>query len=167
MGAMSAISSSLTAISNEIVEYLRGLIPSKVECTIGGIAGVLGMIVDLLFGGWSQILTLLCLCMAIDYFTGVMAAGFSKRAQVSSKIGAKGIAKKVGILCVVMVGHFVDVMTSENVFCLLVAYFYIGNESISILENAARMGVPIPVTVVRKLKQVSGMEENEKEGNKK
>ena len=73
---------------DEFCEYMRQLVPTRGELVIGGTVGTLGMVTNLLFGGWNDTLTLLALFMAIDYVTGVMAAGYTKK--LSSKKGLKG-----------------------------------------------------------------------------
>ena len=82
--------------------------------------------------------------MGIDYLSGVFVAIIRK--QVSSEIGFKGIFKKCLILCMVAMGVVVDnLLNIEQEFCrMLVIYFYIANEGISIIENASDLGLPVP-----------------------
>ena len=150
---------------DEFCEYMRQLVPTRGELVIGGTVGTLGMVTNLLFGGWNDTLTLLALFMAIDYVTGVMAAGYTKK--LSSKKGLKGIKKKIGILAIVAVGHGIDVITNEQAFCLLMTFYYVGNEGVSILENVAVMGVPVPTSLVSRLKQVTEMAEHSEEVKRK
>ena len=86
---------------------------------------------------------LLMLC-ALDYAAGVASAIVHKK--LSSKIGAVGIAKKIGILSVVAVAHIVDlyVIGTGTVCGHIAIIFYIVNESISIMENYAELGLPMP-----------------------
>lgn len=109
-------------------------------------ATVLAAVVAL-FGGWSQILTILCVLMAADYGTG-LAAAFRTR-TVSSRVGTVGLLKKAVILLVIMVAAQVDRLTGGDTFRDCAALFYIANEGLSILENLGRLGVPIPKALAR------------------
>ena len=97
-----------------------------------------------LIGGWDYSIIALLIMMSIDYLSGVFVAIANK--QVSSEIGFKGIAKKCLILCMVAIGVIVDnLLKTEFELCrMLVIYFYIANEGISILENASNLGLPVP-----------------------
>ncbi len=96
------------------------------------------------FGGFDATLAILCCFIVADYMTGVARAIVEKR--LSSSVGFKGIARKVCILIVVMLAVMLDrlIGTEGWMFRTLCAYFYIANEGISILENSAALGVPIP-----------------------
>ena len=103
-----------------------------------------------LFGAWDlTIIALLCF-MAADYITGVMLAITQKR--LSSEIGFKGLTKKAVILLVIVVAVCLDRLIGGETwtFRTLTAWFYLANEGISLLENAAALGVPVP----QKLKDV-------------
>ena len=91
----------------------------------------------------------------VDYFTGVMAACVQKR--LSSEIGFKGIAKKVTIFLLVAVANMIDVniIKTGNAARTAVVFFYISNEGISILENAALIGLPIPQKLRAVLLQIN------------
>lgn len=108
------------------------------------IAAVGGSLVTYLFGGWSALLGVLVSFVIADYITGVLAA-FSEK-KLSSEIGAKGIAKKVFIFVFVALGNLADVAigANGNIIRNAVIYFYLANELLSIIENAGRMGVPVP-----------------------
>lgn len=88
--------------------------------------------------------------MVIDYITGVMV-GISQK-KLSSEVGFKGICKKVLIFLLVGVGSIVDtrIIGEGNVVRTAVVFFYLSNEGISILENVAIIGLPVP----KKLKDV-------------
>ena len=112
-----------------------------------------------LWGGADEILILLITLMSLDYLLGTMC-GFKEQC-LSSKIGFKGILKKVTILIIVAVGVRVDQAAGgQGLIRSMVILFYAGLEGISILENAGRMGVPIPEQLKNALIQL-------KEGNKK
>ncbi|WP_138203710.1 phage holin family protein [Haloimpatiens lingqiaonensis] len=110
------------------------------------IGGYLGYVL----GGHDSFLYALIAFVVIDYLTGVMLAIIKK--EVSSEIGFKGIFKKVMIFLMVAIGHTVDAYLIKNGGAIRTAviFFYISNEGISILENSANIGLPIP----EKLKDV-------------
>ena len=96
---------------------------------------------------------LICLIIAIvlDYVSGIIKAFNSK--QLSSKIGFKGILKKIGILVLVMLAVLVDrVSGNTGAIRTLVIYYFVANEGLSILENLGEAGIPIPNTNKKALK---------------
>ncbi len=90
----------------------------------------------------------------------VMAAAVEKK--LSSEVGFKGIFKKVIIFSLVAVGHIVDthIIGEGSVLRTAVIFFYLSNEGISILENAARTGLPIPGKLKAVLEQLREEKEN-------
>lgn len=110
------------------------------------IAGV-GSVVAYLFGGWTVLLQILIVFMLIDYFTGLMASW----GMLNSKVGFKGIFKKIMILSLVAVAHLIDqVLGGGNSLVRdAVIFFYLANELLSILENAGRTGLPIPSVLTK------------------
>lgn len=107
------------------------------------IAAVIGAVLSYLFGGWSALLGILLAFVIADYITGMIAG--ASEGKLSSSIGFKGIAKKVFIFVIVAVAHLVDTAIGMgSVFRDATVFFYISNEVLSILENAGRIGVPIP-----------------------
>jgi len=107
-----------------------------------------GSCITYLFGGWSQLLGILLAFVVIDYIAGVSASAIE--GKLSSNIGRKGIAKKVFIFVIVAVAHLVDVaLGNGNFFRDATIFFYLANETISILENAGRVGLPIPEVLKR------------------
>lgn len=113
-----------------------------------------------LIGAWDTALIVLVCFMALDYITGVIRAYVNK--NLSSSVGLIGIARKSLIFIVLIVSVLLDrLLNSETwVFRTLVAYFYIANEGISLLENCVGLGLPIPERLKDALEQL-------KEGNKK
>jgi len=97
-----------------------------------------------LLGSWDTALCVLIIFMVLDYSTGLLRAYVNK--EVSSDVGLKGIARKAVIFVVLIVAVMLDRLlnTGTWVFRTLVCYFYICNEGISLLENCAGLGVPIP-----------------------
>lgn len=104
-----------------------------------------------LFGGWSILLQVLCMLVIADYVTGLIASGVE--GKLSSKVGFKGIFKKVMLFVIVVVAHYVDVvMHTDSAIRDAACLFYISNELLSILENAGRAGVPVPDAVSKAIK---------------
>lgn len=128
---------------------------------------IIGTIFTFLFGGWSMLLNVLVFVMAVDYLTGVLVglSGRSKKTKkggLSSKVGFKGLLKKVLILLIVTVAYRIDFVVNANqLLYYAVIIFYISNESISILENAALLDVPIPDKLIN---AIEALKEDEDEG---
>lgn len=120
--------------------------------------GALGAVL----GGMDGFLMALVLFVIVDYITGVMAAIVQK--NISSEVGFKGIAKKIAIFCLVAVASVIDadVIGQGSVIRMSVIFFYLSNEGISILENASRIGLPIPKKLKNVLEQLKE-EEDENE----
>ena len=118
--------------------------------TIQMIVAVLGGYIGYFLGGWDGFLYALVAFVVIDYITGLMVAVLEKR--LSSEVGFRGIFKKVVLFSLVAVGHIVDsrLLQNEGVIRTAVIFFYLSNEGISILENTAKIGLPVP----EKLKEV-------------
>ncbi|WP_421380767.1 phage holin family protein [Bacillus salacetis] len=93
--------------------------------------------------GWSKLLTFLIIAMILDYLTGLIAAGIN--GKLSSKIGLKGIGKKVIIFSIVAAVHLIDtILGNQHIIRDSTIIFYLCNEILSIIENAGRAGLPIP-----------------------
>lgn len=107
-----------------------------------------------LFGEFDGMMTALIALIVLDYITGIIAA-FVER-KLSSEVGARGIAKKMIMLLTVAVANVVDVSVigEGNVLRSVAALFYIANEGISLLENGARLGVPMPKKLIDVLVQL-------------
>ena len=121
-------------------DFSIDLVWAKVQMAVSVIGGWLGYFV----GGMDGLMTALLVFMIIDYLTGVMCAVYDK--ALSSKVGFIGICKKVLIVFLVGVAHIVDVrmMGTGDAFRSAVLCFYLSNEGVSMLENAAHLGLPIP-----------------------
>lgn len=127
----------------------------KFKIILGGIiTAVSGFL-----GGMDGIMYTLLAFISIDYVTGVMAA--AKKRELSSEVGFWGIVKKVCMIVLVGVAHFIDVyvMRSGDIFRAAVALYYIGNEGLSLLENIECLGVKLPGRLVDALRQIR--DENE------
>ncbi len=121
----------------------------------------LGTGVTWLLGTWDTAIVVLILFMALDYATGLLRAWINK--EVSSDIGLRGIARKAVIFVVLIVAVMLDRLlnTGTWVFRTLVCYFYIANEGISLLENCAGLGLPIPEKIKDALAQLKDGEKKE------
>lgn len=117
-------------------------------------------IVQIFFGtpdGWLfAVITL----VVLDYITGICAAIHNK--ELSSEIGAKGIAKKITIFAVISLAHILDeyVLKDGGAIQTMISIFYIVNESISILENATRTGLPVPEKLKSIIRSLGKSEES-------
>lgn len=104
-----------------------------------------------LFGGVDVALMCLIIAIILDYISGIIKAFNTK--QLSSKIGFKGILKKLGILVLVMLAVLVDrVGGNTGAIRTLVIYYFVANEGLSILENLGEAGIPIPNAIKKALK---------------
>ena len=117
---------------------------------VRAISAAIGSLLGFLFGELDGFFYALLSFMAIDYISGVLIAIINKK--LSSEIGFKGLVKKIFMLMLVAVGHLIDaqVIGSGAAVMVGVEFVFIANEGISILENAAKLGVPIP----KKLKNI-------------
>jgi len=123
------------------------------------VAAIGGSIVTYLFGGWSALIQILVAFVAIDYITGVLAAGVN--GKLDSNIGLKGIAKKVFIFVIVACGHLVDdAMGTQDIVRDAAIYFYIANELLSILENAGEIGLPVPDILKNAIERLKGKDQD-------
>ena len=121
---------------------------------VKGIMAFFCAVFGYLFGEFDGMMTALIALIVLDYITGIIAA-FVER-KLSSEVGARGIAKKMIMLLTVAVANVVDVSVigEGNVLRSVAALFYIANEGISLLENGARLGVPMPKKLIDVLVQL-------------
>jgi len=121
-------------------------------------AATIGAVVGFLFGGWSKALILLVSLAILDYLTGVLASAVE--GKLSSRVGFRGIPKKIMIFVVVAVGHLVDTAIGTNhMFRDAAIFFYCANEVVSILENAGRIGIPVPEQLQQAVEVLRGRSE--------
>lgn len=111
-------------------------------------------LISFLFGDMEGMLIALIALIILDYISGVIAAAVEKR--LSSEVGAKGIAKKIFMLLIVALANIVDinVIGDGHVLKTVTVVFYICNECISLIENAGRIGVPVPKKLLDVLEQL-------------
>lgn len=136
-------------------------------CTV---AGVLGSVVTTLCGGWSKGLITLLIFMAVDYFSGLVVAGVFKASKKTST-GAldsntcfKGICKKGMMLLIILVAYRLDLTIGTNYFRDGAVIAFICNETISIIENAGLMGIPIPNVINKAIDMLQKKKDGEENG---
>lgn len=114
-------------------------------------------------GGNDGLIIALVVFAVADYITGVMCAVSNKK--LNSQVGFKGICRKVLIFLLVGIAHILDVQVigTGSVLRTAVIFFYLSNEGVSIIENAAHLGLPIPEKLKAVLEQLHDRAENEKE----
>lgn len=104
-----------------------------------------------LLGGIDVALNCLLIAIALDYVSGVIKAFNNK--TLSSRIGLRGLLKKIGILIIVMLAVLIDRVTGNTgAIRTLVLYYFVANEGLSIVENLGQAGLPIPKTIKNALK---------------
>ena len=123
---------------------------NTIQLAFAAVGGWLGYFL----GGCDGLLYALIAFVAIDYITGVMCAISDK--TLSSEVGFKGICRKVLIFLLVGIGHIVDaqVIGSGGVLRTAVIFFYLSNEGLSLIENAAHLGLPVPDKLKAVLEQL-------------
>ena len=129
--------------------------------------GVVGGAVAALFGGWDAAIATLLIFMGIDYVTGLMVAGIFHRSAKSetgaleSRAGWKGLCRKGMTLLIVIIAHRLDLMLGTTVIRDAVVIAFVANETISIVENAGLMGVPIPAAITKAIDVLNAKANNE------
>ena len=128
-----------------------------VQTSFAAVGGWLGYFL----GGCDGLLYTLLAFVVLDYLTGIMCAIVDKK--LSSEIGFKGIFKKVLIFVLVGIGHLMDlqILGAAGVLRTAVIFFYLSNEGVSLVENAAHLGLPIPAKLKAVLEQLHDRSEKE------
>ena len=123
---------------------------NTIQLAFAAVGGWLGYFL----GGCDGLLYALIAFVAIDYITGVMCAISDK--TLSSEVGFKGICRKVLIFLLVGIGNIIDVQVlgSPGVLRTAVIFFYLSNEGVSLLENDAHLGLPVPDAIKTVLEQL-------------
>ena len=128
------------------------------QLTFATIGGFIGWF----WGGCDGLIYALITFVVIDYITGVMCAIVSK--NLSSAVGFSGLFRKVLIFMLVGIANVIDmqIIGAGSALRVAVIFFYLSNEGISILENAAFLGVPIPDELKKVLKQIKNHDKNKR-----
>ena len=149
-------------------DFVARITPSRFEAEVGAVCGVLGALYEWIVG-FNDAIPLLLAAMVIDYFTGITAAYIYKRKHpksrrgLDSRVGALGIMKKILVLTLVVFSHVIDKAVAFDGIQSVVTWFYIGNEGLSVVENAAKAGVPMPKKLTDVLEQLTDKKEAEKD----
>lgn len=122
----------------------------EIFCTVSGVTG--GIIAGL-FGGWDASIATLLLFMAVDYISGLLVGATKKSLKtesggLSSAIGFKGLAKKIGVLLLVLVSARLDIILGTAYIRHGVCVAFMVNELISIVENLGLLGIRLPSVLV-------------------
>ena len=133
--------------------------------------GLIGGAIASLYGGWDAALQTLIICMAVDYITGLIVAGVfhaspkTKTGTLESRAGWKGLCRKGMSLLIVLVACRLDAVMGSSFVRDAVVIGFIANETLSIIENAGLMGVPIPKALARAVDILKQRAEEEQKGS--
>lgn len=123
-------------------------------------------LIQFLYGDWTVLLTILMALTFIDFISG-LAAGYTE-GKLKSKVGMVGIARKVFIFLMVAVAHLIDMLLVQSgletkaVIMTMTVVFYAVNEILSIIENAGRVGLPVPEQIKNAIVVLRGKGEDKK-----
>jgi toxin secretion/phage lysis holin len=133
----------------------EGTILDKIFKTI---ITVIGAVIGYLWG-WSPLLPILLIFVVLDYISGMMAA-FTE-GKLNSSIGFRSIPKKIMIFVIVSIAHLIDTSFGDShMFRDAAIFFYLANELLSIIENAGRIGLPIPNQLTKAIEVLKGKGED-------
>ena len=123
--------------------------------TLCAIWGLIGSAIASFFGGWDAGLATLLIFMAIDYVSGLIVAGVfhtsnkTNSGSLESRAGWKGLCRKCMTLLFVLVAYRLDLVIGTNYIRDAVIIAFIANETISLVENAGLMGIPLPAVIIK------------------
>lgn len=123
--------------------------------TLCAIWGLIGSAIASLFGGWDAGLATLLIFMTIDYVSGLIVAGVfhtsnkTNSGSLESRAGWKGLCRKCMTLLFVLVAYRLDLVIGTNYIRDAVIIAFIANETISLVENAGLMGIPLPAVIIK------------------
>ena len=138
---------------------------TNIKTAVLAAIGTIGGGVAALFGGWTSAMTTLVIFMVIDYITGIIVAGVfhrsgkSKSGALESRAGFKGLCRKGMILLILLVSCRLDLMLGTGYIKDCVCIAFVVNETLSIIENAGLMGVPIPQVLIKAIDVLKAKEE--------
>lgn len=138
---------------------------TNIKTAVLAAIGTIGGGIAALFGGWTSAMTTLIIFMVIDYATGIIVAGVfhrsgkSKSGALESRAGFKGLCRKGMILLILLVACRLDFMLGTGYIKDCVCIAFVVNETLSIIENAGLMGVPIPQVLIKAIDVLKAKEE--------
>lgn len=138
---------------------------TNIKTAVLAAIGTIGGGIAALFGGWTSAMTTLIIFMVIDYATGIIVAGVfhrsgkSKSGALESRAGFKGLCRKGMILLMLLVACRLDLMLGTGYIKDCVCIAFVVNETLSIIENAGLMGVPIPQVLIKAIDVLKAKEE--------
>ncbi len=143
----------------QTITFINSLIPTKLETLVGGGVAFVGVLMQHLFGPFNETFETLLILMVIDYITGISAACINPNMKLDSGKCGTGALKKVVILLVIATTYRIDLI-GQTMAKDVVMLFFIGREGLSILENAANCGLPIPQKLKDTLAQFTELKKN-------
>lgn len=138
---------------------------TNIKTAVLAAIGTIGGGIAALFGGWTSAMTTLIIFIVIDYATGIIVAGVfhrsgkSKSGALESRAGFKGLCRKGMILLILLVACRLDLMLGTGYIKDCVCIAFVVNETLSIIENAGLMGVPIPQVLIKAIDVLKAKEE--------
>lgn len=138
---------------------------TNIKTAVLAAIGTIGGGIAALFGGWTSAMTTLIIFMVIDYATGIIVAGVfhrsgkSKSGALESRAGFKGLCRKGMILLILLVACRLDLMLGTGYIKDCVCIAFVVNETLSIIENAGLMDVPIPQVLIKAIDVLKAKEE--------
>jgi toxin secretion/phage lysis holin len=138
---------------------------TNIKTAVLAAIGTIGGGIAALFGGWTSAMTTLIIFMVIDYATGIIVVGVfhrsgkSKSGALESRAGFKGLCRKGMILLILLVACRLDLMLGTGYIKDCVCIAFVVNETLSIIENAGLMGVPVPQVIMKAIDVLKAKEE--------
>lgn len=143
------------------------LVLTKLMALLLTLGAVGSGVIAVLWGGWSQPMTVLCILMGLDYVSGVVVALVFRRSPktesggMSSEAGLKGLLRKIFLILVVAAAYQLDRAIGTYFLRDAVAFAFIANEALSLVENAGLMGIPIPKVLLHGIEVLKGKAEED------
>lgn len=143
----------------QTINFISSFIPTRLETIVGGGVAFVGVLMQHLFGEFSETFETLLILMVIDYITGISAACINPNMKLDSGKCGTGALKKVVILLLISATYRIDLI-GQTMAKDVVMLFFIGREGLSIMENAANCGLPIPQKLKDTLAQFTELKKN-------
>lgn len=143
------------------------LVITKLMAVLLALGTVWSGVIAVLWGGWSKPMTVLCIMMALDYVSAIVVALVFRRSPktesggLSSEASLKGLLRKIFLILVVAAAYQMDRAIGTYFLRDAVAFAFIANEALSLVENAGLMGIPIPKVLLKGIEVLKGKAEEE------